>query len=203
MNADRIKALEGQIAVLKEEDKAEQRRLRDEARKRENAENERKRAELLEKYGLTDKPYAGVLMSFAYEHGHSSGWSDVETWLCEAVELLDRVSAASTPKDDDDRFYILDTRSSVGNCALWWGPNHGGYVCSIGEAGIYTRAEAVAQERARDTDQAWPAYLVEPLALRHVRVDTEEFRRASAERIRLLNIDLKDKRPPRTSRKKP
>ena len=39
-------------------------------------------------------------------------------------------------------YYILDARSCVGNCALWWGPNGGGYTTELGEAGLYTLDDA-------------------------------------------------------------
>lgn len=69
----------------------------------------------------------------------------------------------------EELYYIQDTRSYVGNCVLWWGPNRKGYVCSLDEAGLYSREDAEAQARSRSTDRAWPKSAVDALAVRHVR----------------------------------
>jgi len=66
-------------------------------------------------------------------------------------------------------FYILDSRSVVGNCAMFWCPDSKGYTCELQKAGLYSRAEAydtsehnipIAQED------------VEALVVKHVRLDT-------------------------------
>lgn len=72
-------------------------------------------------------------------------------------------------------YYILDTRSCVGNCGLWWGPNRSGYVCSLDEAGKYEEEEALRIQESRGTDAALPCDEVDNLAVRHVRVDTDAF----------------------------
>lgn len=51
--------------------------------------------------------------------------------------------------DDEKSYYILDARSCVGNCALWWGKDSRGYTCNLDEAGLYTLEEALSH---RDTD---------------------------------------------------
>lgn len=38
------------------------------------------------------------------------------------------------------KFYVLDARSVVGNCALWWRPKGQGYTCELDEAGVYDEA---------------------------------------------------------------
>jgi hypothetical protein len=72
-------------------------------------------------------------------------------------------------------YYILDTRSYVGNCGLWWGPKSSGYVCDIDDAGQYEEDEAFRIQRGRGTDVAIPCDEVEKYVVRHVRVDTSKF----------------------------
>lgn len=71
------------------------------------------------------------------------------------------------------RYYIWDMRSTVGNCALWWGPNGGGYVCDLREAGLYEKDEAMKIARCRGTDVAVPEHLARSIARQHVRADGE------------------------------
>lgn len=54
-----------------------------------------------------------------------------------------------------DGCYIQDSRSYVGNCMLFWGPNRSGYTTDIDEAGVYTLEEATRQHRERETDIQW------------------------------------------------
>lgn len=49
-------------------------------------------------------------------------------------------------------YLIQDSRSYVGNCVLWWGPNRCGYTTDITEAGLYSKEEAEQQHRERATD---------------------------------------------------
>jgi len=35
----------------------------------------------------------------------------------------------------ENLYYIQDTRSVVGNCALWWRKDDQGYTCDIDDAG--------------------------------------------------------------------
>jgi hypothetical protein len=46
-------------------------------------------------------------------------------------------------------YYILDARSCVGNCALWWGKDRKGYTCNLDDAGLYTLDQALSE---RPTD---------------------------------------------------
>lgn len=67
-----------------------------------------------------------------------------------------------------DRFYILDTRQVVGNCALWWCPNGNGYTTQLEEAGLYSEEETRGH---RDTDVAVPEAVAKACAVTHVRLD--------------------------------
>lgn len=63
-------------------------------------------------------------------------------------------------------YYILDARSCVGNCALWWRPNGGGYTCELDDAGLYTLDDA-----SSNSEHHIPIHrsIAERLAVRHVR----------------------------------
>jgi hypothetical protein len=69
---------------------------------------------------------------------------------------------------DDERYYILDRRQVVGNCALWWCPDGKGYTCDLDAAGKYSWDEASSN---RDTDVPVPCELAERLVVKHVRFD--------------------------------
>ena len=62
-------------------------------------------------------------------------------------------------------YYLLDCRSAVGNCALWWRPNGKGYCCELREAGLYTEVEAFGH---RDTDIPVPREVAEGNMQGHV-----------------------------------
>ena len=46
------------------------------------------REDLLEELGITNHPKAELLMSKAWEHGHSGGYNDVVYWAWEFVDFL-------------------------------------------------------------------------------------------------------------------
>lgn len=52
-------------------------------------------------------------------------------------------------------YLIQDTRSYVGNCVVWWGPDGRGYTTDVDVAGRYTFDEAMRQHRSRETDLPW------------------------------------------------
>lgn len=78
------------------------------------------------------------------------------------------------PINDDDPYYVQDTRTVVGNCGMWWANNSRGYCCNLEEAGIYTGAMC---KYMRDTDVPWPQNYVRAHAVTHVRVDNRWFER--------------------------
>lgn len=65
-------------------------------------------------------------------------------------------------------FYILDTRSIIGNEALWWRPNRAGYTTNLDDAGQYTEADT---KGLRPTDIAVPVDIATRLAHRSVWAD--------------------------------
>ncbi|APU89025.1 hypothetical protein Rctr197k_274 [Virus Rctr197k] len=68
-------------------------------------------------------------------------------------------------------YLIQDTRSFVGNSALFWRSNGQGYTCDLDQAGHYTKEEAERQERSRPTDKAVPLTVALKVAERHVPSD--------------------------------
>lgn len=70
-------------------------------------------------------------------------------------------------------YYILDTRTIVGNCAMFWRGNSAGYTTDLKDAGRYS--EEFAERRSRPTDIGLPCDEVDKLAVLHVRRDSEEF----------------------------
>lgn len=64
---------------------------------------------------------------------------------------------------EDDRYYLQDRRSYVGNCPMWWAKNGKGYVTRLDEAHRYTREEAMKQHRMRSTDVPWPCSEIDAL----------------------------------------
>lgn len=72
------------------------------------------------------------------------------------------------PDTDDACFYVLDARTVVGNCAMWWCPDGKGYTCDIGKAGLYTEKRCKGM---RETDIPVHRDLVARLTIQHVRLD--------------------------------
>jgi TPR repeat protein len=46
------------------------------------------RKDMFEELGITDNPRADKLYSMAWEHGHSSGYSEVYNYACDLAELI-------------------------------------------------------------------------------------------------------------------
>jgi hypothetical protein len=83
-------------------------------------------------------------------------------------------------------FYVLDARTVVGNCAMWWCPNGQGYTCRIDEAGLYTADDVKSM---RETDVPIHRDEVAKFVVQHVRLDhmrqaglLDEFEKAKAAR---------------------
>jgi hypothetical protein len=66
-------------------------------------------------------------------------------------------------------YYILDTRSTCGDCAVWWAPDSAGYVVNLDDAGVYD--QAFVDGLWRDTDIAVPADVATEIAGRHVHME--------------------------------
>jgi hypothetical protein len=83
--------------------------------------------------------------------------------------------------NEHDEYYLQDKRQMVGNSMYWWRKNGAGYCCDVREAHVYTREQAFAQHRCRDTDIPWPKAYIDARVAHHVdfqRVDLELARAA-------------------------
>jgi len=58
-------------------------------------------------------------------------------------------------------FYLQDSRSYVGNDALWWAKEGKGYTTDLSKADLYSREDAVRQHNCRETDIPWPQEYIE------------------------------------------
>jgi hypothetical protein len=72
------------------------------------------------------------------------------------------------------QFYIQDSRSYVGNDALWWRPNGQGYTTNLNEAWRVDKERAESIARTRPTDKMWPCDRVDELAEAHLRFDSQK-----------------------------
>jgi hypothetical protein len=77
-------------------------------------------------------------------------------------------AAIDTEGDDVACFYVLDARTVVGNCAMWWCPDGKGYTCDIGKAGLYTMGRCKGM---RETDIPVHRDVVAGIVLQHVMLD--------------------------------
>lgn len=55
----------------------------------------------------------------------------------------------------EDKFYLQDKRSYVGNDILFW-RDGGGYTTDVSKAEIFTKEQALNQNKCRHTDIPWP-----------------------------------------------
>lgn len=76
-------------------------------------------------------------------------WGLPEGLCVLGLRVLERVEDEEAIEDGERLYYVQDTRSVVGNCALWWRENGAGYTCAIDEAGLYRKDHRTW----RDTDR--------------------------------------------------
>lgn len=77
--------------------------------------------------------------------------------------ILSRRPAACSADGQSELYFLQDKRSYVGNCPMWWAKDGKGYTTRIDMAHRYTKEQAFAQHRSRETDIPWPCSVVEPL----------------------------------------
>ena len=53
-------------------------------------------------------------------------------------------------------YYMIDRRSFIGNCVVFWAKDHKGYTTDIEKSHEFTEAEAIAIERNRSSECAIP-----------------------------------------------
>ncbi len=122
--------------------------------------------------GVSDEDHQQLAQLLGYSVSGYGDLSYVDDAAWERVDdgdpTEDEQSTVTEVAPDDRCYYILDARSVVGNCAMWWCPDGQGYTCEIGKAGLYTAAEIKGM---RITDVPIHRSDVERLTLQHVRVD--------------------------------
>jgi len=96
--------------------------------------------------------------------------AQMASMIAEVGTLKGRLKIKET--EEADLYYIQDTRSVVGNCAMFWGPNGCGYVCELNDAGVYPKDKALSIGRGRSSDVPWPKALIDANAVTHCRSDT-------------------------------
>ena len=67
------------------------------------------------------------------------------------------------------KYFILDSRSIIGNEALWWRPDSQGYTTNLNEAGVYD--ESWVKKGLRSTDIPVPVEVARKLAHSSVNAD--------------------------------
>jgi hypothetical protein len=92
-----------------------------------------------------------------------------------------------------DLFYLQDSRTYVGNDMLFWAIDGKGYTTDLRKAQVYTKDEAVAQHRRRETDIPWPKDYID--ARTRPAVDMQHVKRAEA--LAGTGIELAKPRPKR------
>lgn len=93
----------------------------------------------------------------------------------------------------EDQFYLQDSRSYVGNDMLFW-CNSGGYTTDLRKAEIYTKDEAMALHRQRETDIPWPKSYID--AKTRPAVDMQYVSKTEA--LRGTGIELTKPRKPKS-----
>lgn len=78
----------------------------------------------------------------------------------EIDSALSAAPAGGLGDGNEDKWYLQDTRSYVGNDVMWWAKDGKGYTTDVSKAHVYDRDAAFRQAAMRGTDRAWPkAYI--------------------------------------------
>ena len=111
------------------------------------------------------QPDVARVLCLCGKPAQASGWCGSDcSWIGQQV----RAEVHAQQQQKTERFYIIDTRMIVGNCALFWCPNGNGYTTQLEEAGLYSEEDA---NNNRDTDVAVPESMAKTCAVTHVRLD--------------------------------
>lgn len=96
-------------------------------------------------------------------------WNEAGAYLKLIRQHLERHAPGGELLSPEPPIYVIqDSRSGVGDCAVWWRPNGYGYTCNMDEAGRFTETEARRIACGRDSDRVFALADVTPLAARHV-----------------------------------
>lgn len=115
--------------------------------------------------------------------------------LCQVVGW-ERVMEEPGPKiprrDEADLFYILDSRSIVGNCALWWRTGGYGYTTDLDDAETERRDGLWRFSRPHDVPMLKTA--IDKMTMRHVSVDSLAFQQLKEDSRRERDLQRKSAR---------
>ena len=90
--------------------------------------------------------------------------------------------------NDNNEYYIQDTdRKYMGRCMLFWKKNNNGYTASIGDAKLFTKAEAEAKIKTTINKNlvAWPKNFIRSLAEFHI----DEFKIMDKDYSKAIRLD--------------
>ena len=81
----------------------------------------------------------------------------------------------------NEKYVIVDTRSTCGNSVFFWCWDHSGYTCDLRMAGIYDESEAESIEKNRSTDRKYKYSDVLKLVQHHVDIQDLPYKGSSRE----------------------
>lgn len=100
--------------------------------------------------------------------GHQSYDPNELAILCAIQRKFAELYAKHLAEQADKYLILAAVKDGVNGQSLWWRPSHSGYTCSLGEAGIYTKAQAEqiqitshGEHVAVPYAEAWAATVVE------------------------------------------
>lgn len=71
---------------------------------------------------------------------------------------------------ESEQYVLVDLRSIVGNCVMFWEKGCSGYTCDLDKAHVFNEQEAFSQHRTRPhVDQPIPLRVAREFAVTHVR----------------------------------
>jgi hypothetical protein len=97
----------------------------------------------------------------------------------ELIEVANEMHPPARPPEAVPLYYIQDTRSFIGNCPVFWGPDGNGYTTDLRHAGKYTFEKAMRQHFMRDTDLPWLCDEID--AIQRPTVDQQDMRKRSTQ----------------------
>ena len=56
---------------------------------------------------------------------------------------------------------MQDSRSYTGNSMMWFSKNYKGYTSDVSRAHVFTKEEAIKQNKFRSTDIPWPTWYID------------------------------------------
>ena len=69
---------------------------------------------------------------------------------------------------ENELYYLVDSRSYVGNSLLFWRKNSNGYTTNPDEARVFTKEEAYRQNKSRNTDKPYLKDYINSIKKYHV-----------------------------------